>query len=529
MHLKEFSVMTFAFLIILLMVGQMVTLTATQREAPKILSRTALPIFWKYVEAETPFYSFYAFEYAMYKVGKEGGIMSASEYVEKMKNVISNFLNSIPLEKNLQGAMFDSNTESSVEHFASGSASIASIKMKVEVTTSGDITSVKLLEYNISSPLRIGYLYDKAQMFYHHVFEGKDIHCFSWDGNEKITITYHSLKGSSGRVHLHWKSSEASFISSTGTHKTVGDYEVVECTLGDKESCEIRISPKSKYITVYRTQPAEACFDLSCNEFNPTLIEKGKPYEVCIYTHELLPEKIRDAIENDKTLLPRKLTGSSSCSDTYYPGSGAQALADAICSGNKDNLINCIKERLKNKIQEILDEISERESQDSSKWELSVTISSANYEVPESYECSWDKCCKPKECSCKCESCESEGGEGGGGEGSSSTSMSAYSLFYPMVKYTEKSLEWNFEYKSPREVASEEDISPVSCPPDDDYDSCCVRTCHPPCNCKCGGGCVCTSCEHPTLHKWAYSYRYKYSYIIEVKIIDEESKIILAE
>lgn len=547
MYLKEMLPIVLGLILLSSIFGMVYLFQiASQQDAVKLYQKTSLPAIWKKIsEIDINFELSRAFEYTLYEIINQGGIMEPSAFVKKVYNIFSGHVKNYPHTYN-----YELSLEPEPKNFASGKRAEMEVTLKVTLKGS-EVESVKIIERSVSSNIRAQYLYEKAYMFYRYALEGKPIHCFEWDGNKKIKVTVYSF-GDTSKVQLHWNLTQASYKSgSGGVHEKFENelYEVFECTLSNGQSCSVELSLNNDKAIIYRAQleSGESCKDLSCKNFIPMLIEKNKPYSICIATRENVAEKIKEEVENNcrDGCLPRKAEGSTSCYDCpdRYP-SDYWALGRVLgcmngCDTTPQKVKNCLKENLRNFIQNIVDQIASRESDSEVEWNITVSIDSLSYSSTPGDDCptGWTTTCGSWSCKgCYCpepDESEEDGGESsssgssGGSSGGSSkfspyTRIYTYTLF-PLTKYSEKPLIWKFSYTTGAQASK---VSVGACTEHSD------SSCPPPpdCSCppSCSGGGIASRCVEKKVYQYKYSYSYDYTYTLTITIKDKKRNIILA-
>ena len=484
---------------------------ASQQDAIKLYQKTSLPAIWKKIsEIDIDFEISRAFEYTLYEIISEGGMMEPSKFVENVYSIFSKHVEKYPHTYNYELFL-----QPEPKNFASGKRAEMEVTLKVMLMGS-EVQSVKIIKRNVSSDIRAQYLYEKAYMFYRYALEGKPIHCFKWDGDKKITVTVHSFGDDRAKVQLKWNLTQASYDSgSGGVHEKFENefYEVFECELSNEQSCWVKLKLTGNKAVIYRWQS-------EIGELIPVLIEKNKPYSICIATRENVVEKINQTVEEKcrDDCLPRKATGSTSCNDcpNTYP-SDDWALGRELncmtseCTTDETTVKNCLKKNLREFIQyNILNDIITRENEydNEVEWNITVSINSLSYSSTPGKNCptSWTKVC---DAYCSCPKKDKTGSV------STSPKIYTYTLF-PLTKYYEKPLIWNFSYIAGGE-ATEESVE-KSCSPGQSS-SCSDYECSPGCT---------KFCVEKTLWQYKYSYSYDYTYTLTITIKDLKRNITLA-
>jgi len=534
MYLKEMVPIVLGLILISSIFGMVYLVQiASQRDAIKLYQKTSLPAIWKKInEVDIDFKLNQTLEYTLYEIISEGGMMKPSEFIEKINEEFSKYLKSYPHTYN-----YDFSLDVTPQYFASGDTS--EIKVTLEVKLKGDeIESVKVVEKTGFSNIRALYLYEKAYMFYRYALEGKPIHCFSWDGDKKITVTVYSFGGDTATVQLKWNLTQASFESgSGGAYEKFEDelYEVFECVLSNGKSCWVKLKLNSNKAVIYRWQSG-------IGELVPVLVEKHKPYSMCIATRENVAEEIKEKVENeckDTDCLPRKVEGQTSCN--YCPDtepSGGWALGRELdclkgCSLDTGCLDRKLKDNLREFIQNIVDDVANRETNSEVEWDITVNIDELSYSSTPGENCPecWLKVCE-EECDCRCNECPEEEEdedydydeydyEDYDYDYSSSKKIYTYTLF-PFTRYYEKPLIWEFSYTDSGDASGE---SVGRCEEKNDEQ---CRPCINPCaECACGGVAI-IICDKKEVCKYKYSYSYDYTYTLTITIKDKKKNIILA-
>ncbi len=559
MILKEMLIVVLGMLLIGIILGMSVTLkTNAWIEAQKMYQKTSLGAVEKKIRNIDLYVDLYhTFNYTLYSVINTGGIMSPKDFINKIYDTFTELVKNYP-----HTYSYNIELDPEILNFSSGQSS--EINLNVKININGEEVSTEKIYENIkfASDIRAEFLYEKAYMFYRHVLKGKGIHCFSWDGNSKITLTFYTFKGDPGRVHIHWNLTQAELENwRNGVYQNYPSklYEAFECTLLNGESCEIYLDLKDSKATVYRTDMEDStseCFDLSCGNFLPTLIEKGKPYEICINSRINLPEKIREEVENNcrEGCLPRAVQGSTSCSfcPDELPNPAWAVAVNLGCTEQcplnvgKEKAVSCLKNKLKNFIQQIVDEVAQEETDEETEWEITVNIDSLSYTSTKGSNCLqyWTEACGKYKCApCDCPEKDedsnklnkldggtSEGGWsgpgiiGGGksGKGGGLAPVEKNFPIYLFTKFSKKSLIWNFTY---RDGGDATEVQPRSCSIHSN------RKCPEPPDCSCNPGCTGggyeSRCIEKTLYEYSYSYSYAYQYELDISIKDKKRDIIL--
>ena len=455
------------------------------------------------------------FNFVLYDVAKNGGIEKPEKILQRVYTEIKTLI----LQRKFSGEP-GINLFPSIEDFASAQGSYVNISTKAYIVAS-TLKAKKEIWKDFYSPFRFGYLYEKAVLFYQIAFENKSVFCISWDGNGGITLKGISPGDKKIHAEIYWNTFYGvckNEINGKCESFSKGDnnYQKFSCILDNENTCSVKIGLFFNNITIYKKEMNDGYF--------PLLFFRGKPMEICVNIKEYLPSIIRENIDKDHGLLPRRVTGrtycdgeDSACGTTEFLGP-YEALKKRI--GCQGSLYSCIKQRLKNRISNIVKKYIENESDGETEWKFTLEIPYLNIMVIDDNTCSWIECCA----GCGCAPCNS----GGGGEGGDSAAginseiVSRTIEFLPTTLYKKENFLWKFQYTSPKEIAHEAKARGVNCPGNCDISECC----------KCPQGCPCgvSPCCPETLWMWEYTYRYIYSYKIKITIVDKRSigKVIIA-
>ncbi len=513
MHLQEFLLIGLAVFILFVAFGGAKTLLIKASEDIK-REHLNVMVSLSYInfleERKIDFRN--VFNFALYNIAKNGGVEEPEKILQRVYTEIKTLITQRKFSEEPEIKLFPS-----VEDFASAQGSYVNISTKAYIVAS-TLRAKKEKWKSFYSPLRFGYLYEKAALFYQVAFENKPVFCISWDGNGGITLKGISLTGDKADAEIYWRTFYGVCKKEVNGKcenflKASRSFQKFSCTLGDKETCSVKIDMFSSNITVYKKEMGKGYF--------PLLFFKGKPMEICVKIRKYLPPMIREKIDKDHTLLPRRITGENhcdveddSCGTTEFLGP-YEALRRRICWWG--SLDSCVKQRLKNKIFNLVKKYIEGENDGETEWKFNVEIPFLKIMVIDDNTCSWRECCK----ACGCAACK-KGGDGVSAAGISNKIIKRSIEFRPTTLYKKEKFLWKFDYSSPKEVAHEVKATGVKCPRDTDISKCC--TC--PTNCPCG----ISSCCPETLWRWEYTYRYIYSYKIEITILDKKGigKVILA-